>query len=166
MSQLQDRPFHYPTTGASAYFNDVCGAGTFVNFYNINDWALNLWVTDQSEKPDDGLSVGAAYHYSSSSGFYKIISVGAGGTVYLSFPDNKYEIFAYGVQSYSYALGASANVASFAEQQDLTDIWPPDIYQGNNYSTHPWHSAEFLFSNAEQWSFWDALLGPKGFDLK
>jgi hypothetical protein len=81
----------------------------------------------------------------------------------LYFSTNNYEILAYCVQSYSYALGATASVTGFTPQ-DLTssDVWPPDPFQSNNYSTHPWHSAEFLFTTADQWNFWATLMQKFG----
>jgi hypothetical protein len=149
---------YYPTNGAPCYFNGVTSAGTRADFFNVNDWALNLWITDQQSKPDHGI-VFPGYYYRTpssrhSSGFYKTI----GSTdIDLYFRANNYEILAFCVQSYSYALGATANVNGFTPQ-NLPDLWPPDPFQGNDYSTHPWHSAEFLFTSADQWNYWKALL--------
>ena len=53
--------------------------------------------------------------------------------------------------------------------QSLPTLWQYDPFEtdpAEKFSDHPWHSAEFLFSTAEQWNFWDALLGAQGFDLK
>jgi hypothetical protein len=79
----------------------------------------------------------------------------------LHFPADNYEILAYCVQSCSYALGATASVGGFAPQS-LPSTWPPDPFEGHNYSTHPWHSAEFLFTTAEQSSFWATLMNKFG----
>jgi hypothetical protein len=85
----------------------------------------------------------------------------------LYFPTNTYEMFAYAVESRSYALGATANVNGFiplnlADQTIDSPIWPPDPYE-NSYKDHPWHSAEFLFSSAEQWNFWNKMMLQFGF---
>ena len=148
------------------YFNGVTSANACADFFNVNDWALDAWKTDQTLKPNDGLTFQGYYWTTKSSahpsGYYKI----AGSNDYnLSYPGNTYEILAFCVQSESYALGAESSVNGFT-MQNLQNLWPADPFQGNDYGTHPWHSAEFLFSSAEQWNWWGALLGRTGFDLK
>ena len=66
-----------------------------------------------------------------------------------------------------------ASVSVFGPTQSLppaigqTGVWPTDTLNEPNglYSAHAWHSAEFLFTNADQHNYWHALLGANGFDL-
>jgi pimeloyl-ACP methyl ester carboxylesterase len=99
----------YYASGAPCYFDASAGAGAYVNFYNTNDYALDKWQIDQNWKPDNAKTPG--YHYSSSSGFYKIIGAQTNSTTYLSFPTNTFEIFAYGDEARCFALGAQAGVS-------------------------------------------------------
>jgi hypothetical protein len=152
-----DRYAHYYTNGASSYFSASSGAGNYVNFYNTNDYALNWWNVDQGDKPDDGLAAGPAYHYSSSSGFYKLVGVGLTNVVYLNFPTNTYEIFAYGNPSWSYALGAQADVGGTFKTLTYQQV---DLFAGpySFGSAHKGHSAEFRSDNMSRAVFWNTLL--------
>ena len=148
----------YPLTGMN-YLNGVTAGGNCANFFNQQDYALRNWIIDQKWKPDHGLAFPGYWYDGNSptthpSGFYKI----AGPTDYnLNFTDNAYEIFAYCVQSQSYALGATADVAGFGAVDLSGGIWPEDQFDKNNYSTHPWHSGQFLFSTVEQSKWWKTL---------
>ena len=58
-SGTPNRYAQYYTNGAPCYFNATVGAGTYVNFFNTNDWALDtLWEPDQDLKPDTGQGYG------------------------------------------------------------------------------------------------------------
>jgi pimeloyl-ACP methyl ester carboxylesterase len=160
---------YYPTGSSPSYFNSSAGAGSYVNFYNTNDYALGKWNIDQTFKPDMGLTY-PGYHYSSSSGFYKLL--GSTIQVNLAFPTNTYEIFAFGDPAWSYALGAQANVGgvlksgSTYQQVNLPGVWPPDTHPLGGYKDHVWHSAEFRSDFASRANFWNTLLGQQGFSLK
>ncbi len=157
---------HYWTSGAPSYFSASTGAGSYVNFYNTNDYALHLWLFNQSLKPDESPINYPGYYYSSSSGFYKILGPATNQTVYLSFPTNTYELFAFGDPSWSYALGAEAGVSTFDRILDLQSVWPVDPYNTHNYSTHFWHSGQFRGDYPMQVGFWRAMIGTNGFQLK
>ena len=61
-----DRYAAYPTNGEPCYFSSSAGAGSYVNFYNTNDYALSYWNKDQDPyKPDNsGLPFpGLLLHY-------------------------------------------------------------------------------------------------------
>ena len=151
-SSTPDSLAYYPTPSDPCYFNGVTSAVSRANFYNQNDWALKWWTTDQALKPNAIDFPG--HHYSSSSGFYRI----AGQNVtYLHFPDDRYEIFAYCVQSPCYALGATPEVANFGDMVDLEGLWGEDPF-GDMHKDHCWHSGQFLFSTVEQWNWWAALM--------
>ena len=77
-------------------------AGRYFNYYNDKDAALNwpLWQLDQQTKPD------AYYGYRSSGfapsiGFYRDPGYGA---TWLTFPVDRYELFAWAAESHSYAF--------------------------------------------------------------
>jgi hypothetical protein len=151
---VPDRYAHYSTDSSPTYFNGTAGAGSYVNFYNTNDYALGWWTVDQNNKPDIAISPG--YHYSSSSGFYKIIGTGTNSTTYLSFPGNTYEIFAYGDPAWSYALGAQANVGgafTTTKQVELNNA------PYNFAATHKYHSGQFRSDNMSRAIFWNTVMG-------
>jgi pimeloyl-ACP methyl ester carboxylesterase len=160
----------YWTNGAPCYFNGTAGAGSYINFYNTNDWALGYWNTDQDPfKPDNSGVPFPGYYYSTPSGthpsgFYKIM----GTTDYdLYFPASTYEIFAYADRAWSYALGAQAHVGgafkkgSSYQEVNLPSVWPVDTHPNstnNPYSEHVWHSAQFRSDNMSRAVFWNTLM--------
>jgi len=160
----------YWTNGAPCYFNGTAGAGSYINFYNTNDWALSYWNLDQDPfKPDNSGLPFPGYYYTTPSGthpsgFYKII----GSTDYdLYFPASTYEIFAYADRAWSYALGAQAHVGgafkkgSSYQEVDLPSVWPADTHPhspGNLYTAHVWHSAQFRSDNMSRAVFWNTLM--------
>jgi hypothetical protein len=163
-----------PTT-PNIYNNWMAGAAAAAltaNFYNTNDYALHLWETDQVTKPDNRADYSWGYDSTDYTTvqdlFYRVPTIGSQTFLHLGTPADvmdRYEIMARAAESRSKALGAVSSVAGFAPQ-NLTALWPPDTFPGNNYSAHPWHSAQFRFTNMEQKGYWDTLLGPAGFDLK
>jgi pimeloyl-ACP methyl ester carboxylesterase len=167
-----DRYAHYWADSSPSYFSASAGAGTYLDFYNPNDYALGWWNVDQSQKPDNGvLGIGInypGYFYSSSSGFYKIAGAGTNGTHYLNFTNNTHEIFAYCDPSWSYAIGAQADVSgAFNKRQvNLQSVWITDPLPHHDYSSHFWHSAEFRSDYPSQVNFWITVLGSQGFKLK
>jgi hypothetical protein len=145
------------------YFNASVGAGTYVNFFNTNDYALHSatfsWEYDQNAKPDNSITGYPGYHYNVSSlhpnGYY--VQFGAGTNAYrnLNYPGDTYTIFAYCDQAQSYALGAQAGVAgifSTSKQVDLSS----SLYSFG--SVHKFHSGQFRSDNAQRWQFWNSVL--------
>ena len=112
-----DNYAYYWTNGAPCYFNSSQGAGTYVNFFNTNDYALEsgitAWPLDQDTKPDNSILGYPGYHYSVSSlhpnGYYVQYGSSSNAFYNLNFPTNTYPIFAYCDQARSYALGAQMN---------------------------------------------------------
>ena len=148
---------YYPNGGTN-YFHGVKGAGTFVNFFNTNDFALTgPWPVNQAGKPASGynwlVSGGQTNFYSGSSPYYTLLLL----------PADRYTIFSYCDPATCYALGAQAYVGgAFASganynQISLPSVWLPDPLN-NNYRDHIWHSAEFRSDNAQRWLFWNAVL--------
>ena len=153
-SGTPNRYAHYYTDGSPCYFNGSAGAGTYVNFFNTNDWALTVtWQADQNTKPDSG------YGYNPVPGFF----YRGDETTVLTFPTNTYELFSYCDEARCYALGAQANVGGAFltgtnyNQVPLPDVWPPDLLN-NAYGDHIWHSAEFRSDNPQRWQSWNAVL--------
>jgi hypothetical protein len=153
-SGTPNRYANYYTSGAPCYFNGISGAGTYVNFFNTNDYALSRWLLDQKTKPDHGLTSYPGYQYSSSGGFYKILGASTNATIYLNFPTNTYEIFSFCDEARCYALGAQGSVAgAFAGNQIELDATP------FNFDTrHLFHSIEFRVDYPQTWYFWNKLL--------
>lgn len=157
-----DNYANYWTNNAPCYFSSSAGAGTYVNFFNTNDYALHSatysWEYDQNHKPDISIVGYPGYHYSVSSlhpnGYYVQYGSASNAFYNLNFPTNTYPIFAYCDQSWSYALGAQANVnGSFAGNQvDLT------AGPYNFANTHKYHSGEFRSDDAQRWQFWTEVL--------
>jgi hypothetical protein len=143
---------NYYTNGTPCYFNGVSGAGTYINFFNTNDWALNKWTTDQNLKPD----VLFGYSFSAPDYYYRNLTE-------LYFPNDTYELFSRVIQARSYALGAQPNVGGAFltgtnyDQVSLPNVWPPDSATPP-YSAHIWHSAEFRSDYAQRYQFWNAVL--------
>jgi hypothetical protein len=141
-SSTPDRYANYPTNNGPCYFNNTAGAGSYINFYNANDWALaaNHWQLDQDLKPDrkylyDGINFFSESHM-------------------LGLPQDTYQIFAYCDEARCYALGAQANVGgAFAGNQ--LNLFASHFSFG---SEHKGHSAQFNSDNMHRWLFWQQFL--------
>ncbi len=151
----------YYTDGAPCYFNGSAGAGTYVNFFNPNDYALSasIWQRDQNTKPDNSIvSSPPYYYYSSVAGFFRMPGFGTNSISALNFPANTYEIFAYGDQAHGYALGAQANVGgAFLTLTNYNQV-ELDVAPYSFGPQHIYHSGEFRSDNAQRWQFWDEVL--------
>jgi hypothetical protein len=152
----------YPTSGVT-YFKNSAGAGTYVNFFNTNDYALHSstfsWEYDQNQKPDNSIAGYPGYHYNVSSlhpnGFYVQYGSGTNQFQNLNFPCDTYPIFPYCDQSWSYALGAQAGVGGvFATSKEVNLSELPYGF-GN---THKYHSGQFRSDNTQRWQFWNTML--------
>ena len=86
--------------------------------------------------------------------------------------EDRYEIMAYAAESYSKALGGLVNVGGFVPQNlsgidsqgnptQSGGLWLPDS-TGHNYADHRWHSAQFRFTIADQWNYWQAVMTQFG----
>jgi len=150
---------NYWTNGAPCYFNSSAGAGTYVNFFNTNDYALvQLWEPDQDFKPDNGGLSYPGYFYSVSglhpNGFYYQFGSATNSFHNLNFPGDTYTIFSYCDEARCHALGAQINVGGkFADNQIELDGSPY-----NFGSAHKYHSGEFRSDYAQRWQFWNEVL--------
>jgi len=145
-----DTHAHYWTSNSPPYFYNVGGASSYVNYFNAQDYVLNIWNTDENLKPDSSLT----YAFTTSDGYYK-----SGGypTNYidLSFPTNTYELFAFCVPARCYALGAQSNVAGVFFTPGQVDLFASPYSFG---SAHKGHSAEFRSDNMNRAVFWSQLM--------
>jgi hypothetical protein len=168
-----DNYAHYGPNGGLPYFNGSTGAGTCVNFLNTNDWALTgLWEADQDLKPDDS----AFYGYDGTNFFQGIWGTWPPTTkLMLYLPADRYTIFAYCDPAACRALGSQPTVGgafltgSNYNEVLLPSVWPPDNSTSDlskKYGAHVWHSAEFRSDNPSRAVFWNAVMGPNGFNLK
>ncbi len=136
------------------------------NFYNVNDYALNYWQGDQVLKPDSRLYT---YFYSGSASdspaqdlFGKTL-LGIDQPLHLGNATNvqdRYEIMAYDAEPRSKALGGVPNAVGFAPTS-LQGLWLQDPFETDPsklYSDHPWHSAQFRFTNADQEYYWQQIM--------
>jgi pimeloyl-ACP methyl ester carboxylesterase len=140
-SGTPNRYAHYYTDTSPNYFNGSAGAGTYVNFFNTNDYALGYWQTDQNLKPDTGFS------YSGTNFF-------AGGSE-IDFPSATYEIFAYADEARCYALGAQANVGGVFSISKQLDLFAAPYNFGR---LHVGHSLQFRLDYPQSTLFWNTLL--------
>ncbi len=144
---------HYWTPGDPCYFNTLPGAVTRINYYNTNDWALGIWKTDQDFKPTGS----KGYAWDNLWGRFEQ-HLFPDRIRLLAPPQDTYEIFAFGVESRCFALGAQPGVAgvfSTASQIDLKQQFGFD-------TEHKYHSGQFRSSNMKRFEFWGQLLDTFG----
>ena len=145
-----DRYAQYYTNGAPCYFNASAGAGTYVNFFNVNDWALtNAWLLFQNSKPILDLN----YSFTPPDSYFK-----NSGSIQLFFPANTYELFDEIIQSRSYALGMQAGVKGAFQKGGASQQVELDAAPYNFGPQHIYHSGEFRSDNAQRWQFWNQVL--------
>ena len=147
--EAPDRYANYWTGNSPCYFNGTAGAGTCVNFYNTNDYALGKWTLDQDWKPDTG------YQYARLSDLF---IRGTFTETLLYFPNDTYEIFAYADPAWSYALGAQADVGGAFKLGQTYQQIELDIAPYNFDRTHKYHSGQFRSDNQSRAIFWNTLL--------
>jgi len=136
------------------------------SFYNVNDFALHLWNFDEVYKPDNRLFTGGfIYGYGSTDYttpqnlFYKQRFSAVTHLDLVTPLINRYEIMAYDAQPRRRALGEVPDASGF-NPTSLQGIWGTDTQKMPNglFSGHPWHSAEFRFTFADQYKYWGSLL--------
>jgi hypothetical protein len=151
------KPHQWQGEGRPSYMHSdylLGKAGHYFNYYNDKDAALNwpLWQFDQQSKPD------AYYGYRTSgfapsTGFYRDPGFGA---TWLTFPVDRYEVFAWAAESQSYALGAQfVNGVVAASHGTNVDLKGPPFNYGK---TVKFHSAQFMDTNAQRRDYWERVL--------
>jgi pimeloyl-ACP methyl ester carboxylesterase len=151
------------------------GVATKVNFYNLNDYALNtsVWEFDQISKPDNtgtGTRWGwdILWVFNSDDQFWRYPPFALTITrLFLGTqanPRDRYEIMAYAAEPRSRALGrVSGNVAGFSSTRDMPGegMWSHDPHN-NQFKDREWHSGQFQFTNMVVRNFWSSLLDACG----
>jgi hypothetical protein len=141
----------YYTNGAPCYFNETAGAGNYINFFNMEDYALAQWEIDEDFKPD----AYAGFSYNSAANRFYLT-----GTE-LDFPQHTYLIFPYCATAFCYGLGEQANVGgAFLSLGEPNQLNLDATFDFGN--THAGHSAEFNSDNTSQTDFWNKLLDQMG----
>ena len=146
------------------YFHVNGAAGKCINYFNPVDYALGRfkWQTDQQLKPDFGYT-------------YALLQKPTGGVadgfVYqslwtplssrlLTFPQDRWETFAYADEAQSYALGSQAGVQGvFGREVNLNT-------QFGFTDEHKYHSGEFRSTIQRRWNFWKAFLNSCGIQVQ
>jgi hypothetical protein len=151
---VTSQPHQWQGEGRPSYMhsNYLLGkAIRYFNYYNARDEALDwpLWQFDQQTKPN--LDYGYRYGgLSSARGFFRDPGYGA---TWLTFPTDRYEVFAWAAESYSYALGAQfVNGIVTASGGRNVDLKGPPFHFGKL------HSAQFDDTNAERKDYWERVL--------
>lgn len=152
-----NRYANYWRDADGVYFSATNGAGAYKNITNTNDYALKKWIIDQHTKPDESLgywySAAAAATSPQNSGIRRGFLLWTrelfwpAGTVDMA---DTHEIFAFGIEPRSGALGAATQVQGHFGGNQLLLMNEP-FYFG---STHDFHSKQFRSTIALQWEFW------------
>lgn len=148
-----------PQMGAP-YMDGIQGAATWHNYFNPEDWALGLWVYNQSQKPNGSAWAFLApplppYYYTYERGFDNRwgfvlrddpLDIPVKG---LYTPKDTYEIFCYAAQARSNPTGRQLRVGGpFSFEKNFSAFG----------DKHPGHSSQFLYSICERWGYWEKLL--------
>ncbi|MCX6875378.1 MAG: alpha/beta hydrolase [Verrucomicrobia bacterium] len=128
---------------------------TYVNHYNVHDWALKLWEGNTRMKPSMGkyYYTGVTTTFDKQDSFFKSHS--------LSFPDDRYEVFSWVAQSHSYATGAEdATVGMFRSKPSVNLDAEPYLFG----STHKGHSGQFRSTIQKRWQYWVQVASDMGIE--
>jgi len=127
--------------------------GRTCNFANEQDYALAWWRYNNILKPAEDMG----YGYAMPLGFFRSAVI---GVRWLSFPDNRDEIFSYCAESRSNALGATAfRVQGFDSRYMLQR--PPLSYNNHHYS----HSRQFRSNIIDERTYWREIINHASLTL-
>jgi len=150
------QPHQWQSEGRPSYMHSdyMRGkAGQYFNYYNDRDAALDwpLWQLNQQIKPD--LDYGYMLSGLFNAGFFRDPGF---GSIWLTFPADRYELFAWAVESGSYALGAQyVNGVVLASDGVNVDLKGPPF----QYNDDPkFHSGQFRDSNAQRGQYWKQIV--------
>lgn len=145
------RPDQWQSEGRPGYMHPdymLGKAGRYFNYYNVADYALNIWQVNQSTKPDSFYGY-VTSGFPPSVGFWRDPGYGA---TWLTFPTDRYEIFAWAAESRSYALGAQS-VNGVVTSEHNFDLKTKLGYK----DARKYHSAQFQDANYVQDAYWKQL---------
>ena len=114
----------------------------YVNHYNARDYALDLWKTNTSFKPN------ITFDYDPTISSFTTDS----GFTTLSCPTNRYRIFSYAAPSHGLATGAEANAFAQIAPVNRTNV---DLDAEFLFAEpHKGHSAQFRSNIQKRWLYW------------
>jgi len=154
--------FHSGDTSANPFLDENNrNIARMFNYFNPEDWALDLWEQNNVMKPDGFAPY--LFGYTGRKNFYEegvdLFFRGAADAptqIFSVFVQRElYQVFSYIVESPSVALGQAHNneFAGWNLENELN-------YDGEHYS----HSREFRSHLPEQWGFWSQLMEDGLFD--
>ncbi len=183
----------FPQTPNTVYPDWLAGngaaAGTRINFYNVNDFALwrDAWQLNQYLKPNLKDAPDQLWNYQFEDGLGAPPNLHDSFIRFERFDDlgnpvgiqemqlgtqasigDRYEIMSFAAESRSKALGGTPGNARLERSVDLqgSAVWPVDFENPlRPHSSHKWHSAEFRSTIMRQKGYWKALLDERGFNL-
>jgi len=139
----------YPPTGRPYFERVGLAADKLVNFYNGSDYATaSPWAASQDAKPNP------SWGYDAVQGFYRTAYDDPFTRQPLSFPADRYEIFAHIAEARSLPLGRQPNVGGPFSTSDQLDL---DAQFGFGGAADASHSAQFLSTNMLRGPYWAAL---------
>jgi hypothetical protein len=86
------------------------------------------------------------------------------GVTALDFPDDRYEIFSFAAESWSYALGQRGDTAGVFKPIDAVNLNGPPL----NFDfgeEHKGHSAQFRSTIQKRWKYWTQAMDDMGLDV-
>ena len=134
----------YPETNLPYYTGVGNSAVTIINFHNIADKALSGWEINQDWKPDSG------WDYNDEDW----LRYGDPVDTYLSFPEDRYEIYAHIAEARSRALGAEGNTGNEINGGGVNLNIAQFAYGDEKHE----HSAQFGSNNMRRQFYWENLL--------
>lgn len=130
-------------------------------YFNVKDYALTVagpltpgWEYNNKTRPDD--SIGYNYVYSTVDDYPVSLQPGEGFVKSASpvrdlrFPENRYEIFSFGAESRTKALGAANPPAALAGKSRNLETWE---YDDKHYS----HSKQFRSNIVDEMPYWKSF---------
>ena len=139
-SNTDARSWSTHSTALYASVGNMPSQVKYVNHYNARDYALDLWRTNTSFKPN------ITFDYDPTISSFTTDS----GFTTLSCPTNRYRIFSYAAPSHGLATGAEP--AAFA---GIAGSIPIDIDIRFGFGEkHKGHSAQFRSSIQKRWLYW------------
>ena len=155
-SSPTSKPHQWQPEGRPSYMAPINmpSSTVFINHYNPLDWALSFarWQLNQSLKPDQG------YHYDNAN---PIDPNGLKDQFWespaqvLSFPNNRFEIFAFAAESRSFATGQQGATGGMFKIVDSVNLNGPGFEFGDK---HRGHSAQFRSTIQKRWTYWTKAL--------
>jgi len=124
----------------------------YINHYNPDDWALatDNWQRNQRFKPDVDYDYGISPLNWTKHFYHQPIL----NTTELSFPSDRFEIFAYAAEARSFATGAEGATGGKFDVLDSVNLRTQFSFE----KEHKGHSAQFRSYIQKRWTYWKKAL--------